>query len=121
MSVGAEFGARLTFLTVLAPESAPRGRHWDGALLPPAGEAEQAEWVLARAETRAWARGLSTDALLVVEDEPHRAIMAQAKRLGCDMIVMGSRGLGAQSGPGAMGRQAGEVLRISPIPVLIAR
>ena len=122
MAVGVELGARLTFLTVLEPDPV-LGRRWDGVLragVDRAGEA-RAEKLLTRAETRAWAHGISTDALLVVEREPHRAIMAQAERLGCDMIVMGSRGLGALEGPGGMGSQAGEVLRGSTIPVLIAR
>lgn len=119
--IGAGLRARLTFLTVVPP-SPPRLAHrWDGLARPDPDQEIRAEWVLSNAEARAWGEGISTDARLVVEDLPHRAIMVEAERLGCDMIVMGSRGAGAEQGSGAMGREAGEVLRASPIPVLIAR
>lgn len=122
LELGAGLPARLTFLTVIESAPACRERRWDGLARPSRAERSRADWVLTQAEARAWARGITTSARVVMEEHPSVAIMGEAERLGCDMIVMGSRGEGSEErSSGAMGRQAGEVLRASAIPVLIAR
>jgi nucleotide-binding universal stress UspA family protein len=53
-------------------------------------------------------------------DEPHRAILDAAQRLGCDLIVMashGRRGLGAL----LLGSETQKVLTHSTLPVLVWR
>jgi nucleotide-binding universal stress UspA family protein len=56
----------------------------------------------------------------VESDEPHRAILEAAQRLGCDLIVMashGRRGLGAL----LLGSETQKVLTHSTLPVLVWR
>ncbi len=56
----------------------------------------------------------------VESDEPHRAILDAAQRLGCDLIVMashGRRGLGAL----LLGSETQKVLTHSTLPVLVWR
>jgi nucleotide-binding universal stress UspA family protein len=56
----------------------------------------------------------------IVSDEPHRAIIDAAQRLGCDLIVMashGRRGLGAL----LLGSETQKVLTHSTLPVLVWR
>jgi nucleotide-binding universal stress UspA family protein len=56
----------------------------------------------------------------VESDEPHRAILDAAERLGCDLIVMASHGL---RGVGALllGSETQKVLTHSTLPVLVWR
>jgi nucleotide-binding universal stress UspA family protein len=56
----------------------------------------------------------------VESDEPHRAILDAAQRMGCDLIVMashGRRGLGAL----LLGSETQKVLTHSTLPVLVWR
>jgi nucleotide-binding universal stress UspA family protein len=56
----------------------------------------------------------------VESDEPHRAIIDAAQRLGCDLIMMashGRRGIGAL----LLGSQTQKVLMYSNLPVLVWR
>ncbi|TPE51502.1 universal stress protein [Amaricoccus solimangrovi] len=117
LGAGAGIGAQLTFLTVVRP-AAPE-------IFGPISVLEEsldnvrelrAEWVLAEAETRALALGFRTDAILVVAPEPTRAILDEAERRGCDLIVVGARGDACP-----IGGQAVRVVSESAIPVMIAR
>lgn len=51
---------------------------------------------------------------------PAQAIIDTAKTLGCDLIVMGSRGLGSV-GALVMGSVTQQVLSRSPVPVMVIR
>jgi nucleotide-binding universal stress UspA family protein len=57
---------------------------------------------------------------VVVEGEPAEAILAEAAPRGADLIVMGSHGRGGLQRL-ALGSVAEQVVRRSPVPVLVAR
>ena len=57
--------------------------------------------------------------MVQVSDYPHQAILETAKRLHCDLIVMGSRGRGALASM-LLGSQALHVLTLAKVPVLVA-
>jgi nucleotide-binding universal stress UspA family protein len=65
-------------------------------------------------------RGVGSEQVLVecVAEETARAIVEHAQQWGADMIVMGSRGPNGSLRE-ALGDDALEVLRISPVPVLL--
>jgi nucleotide-binding universal stress UspA family protein len=52
--------------------------------------------------------------------EPGRSIADAARELGCDMIVMGSRGLGSNTGA-LLGSVAQSALEYATVPVLLVR
>lgn len=56
----------------------------------------------------------------IVTGEPAEAITRRAKDLGCQQIVMGSRGLGTVSGM-LMGSVATKVIHLSEVPVLLVK
>lgn len=63
---------------------------------------------------------VACDTLHVRDDEPFNAIIATAKKKGCDLILMASHGHGGISGI-LLGSEAQKVLTHSHIPVLIYR
>ncbi|MCG6657398.1 universal stress protein [Halomonas campisalis] len=75
---------------------------WD--IGPVTLETSQEEWerigqrVLARAAETARAEGVSRIETDIVQGEPTRAILGEARRRGAEAIVMGSRGLSDLSG-----------------------
>lgn len=56
----------------------------------------------------------------VIFGDPAEEIVAAATRMGADMIVMGSRGMG-RLGSAILGSVASGVLRLAPCPVLVIR
>lgn len=58
--------------------------------------------------------------LHVVSGDPAPAIAALARDLGCELIVMGSRGLGSIAGM-ALGSVATRVLHLAEVPVTVVK
>lgn len=57
---------------------------------------------------------------VAISDDPHDEIVQQAAALGCDLIVMASRGRGAVESA-LLGSQTLKVLTDSPVPVLVVK
>lgn len=75
---------------------------------------------LAEASDRAAAAGVPCQSSLEDDPKPHRAIVAAARRLGCDLIVMGSNGWRGLDRL-LMGSQTQRVILESDVPVLVSR
>lgn len=58
--------------------------------------------------------------VVLSERAPCHEIVEMARRLGCDLIVMSSHGLGGRLG-GLLGSQAQAVLSLANVPVLVTR
>ena len=74
---------------------------------------------LAQLESRLAAPGRAVDGI-VPFDRPASAIVDEARRMGADLVVVGSRGRGALAST-LLGSVAAEVVDHSPCPVLVAR
>lgn len=88
-------GARVTFIHVHSDYAASG----EGALLhsmSPRAFAEaaagNARGIVAKAEAAARAAGVPSDAVIVISDKPHDAILDAAGRQNCDLIFIASRG-----------------------------
>lgn len=79
-----------------------------------------AEDILGQVRARAEAAGLACDTVHTVHDQPWRAIIETAERIGCDLITMASHG---RRGAAAvlLGSETLRVLTHSDIPVLVYR
>lgn len=75
---------------------------------------------VAEASDRAAAAGVPCESSLEDDPKPHRAIVAAARRLGCDLIVMGSNGWRGIDRL-LMGSQTQRVILESDVPVLVHR
>ncbi|HEU5288718.1 MAG TPA: universal stress protein [Candidatus Limnocylindria bacterium] len=75
---------------------------------------------LASSVGRSWSDTVTVDARLVVGDAPADAIVAEARRIGADLIVTGHRGHGAMATV-FMGSVARDITEHAPCPVLVAR
>lgn len=64
--------------------------------------------------------GVTAETLHVDDDNPHSAIMAAARDLSCDLIVMSSHGRRGLSAV-LLGSETMKVLTLSSIPVLVVR
>jgi len=80
---------------------------------------EHDEWVLRDAEETLSAAGVaySTEA---AEGDPSEVIAQCAKERGCDLIVMGTRGMG-RIGTLLMGSVATKVVHLSTVPVTLVK
>lgn len=100
-------GARVSFVHVHDGQAAPRGGAADTCR-------ERAGALLAKAEAVARALGVPCDAAVLDGDAPHAAILAAARKGGCDLIFMAPRGHGT-----ALGAQTANVLAGGELPVLV--
>jgi nucleotide-binding universal stress UspA family protein len=64
--------------------------------------------------------GIACEGVHVSDDQPYAAIIAQAKRRGCDLILMASHGRRGMAGV-LLGSETRKVLTHSKIPVLVYR
>ena len=116
--------AQLTVLTVFrhhsmleASVSMVRGA------LDPGGNLDEAMRSAAReaadhAKTRAMAEGLSKVSAFIKTGPPARTIVAFGKEKGCDLIVLGSRGMGATEGY-LLGSVSHKVTGLADCPVMV--
>jgi nucleotide-binding universal stress UspA family protein len=81
---------------------------------------EKAERVVAAAIERARAAGVECDMDFAESDRPHEAIVAAARRNGCDAIFMATHG---RTGLAALwhGSETSAVLRSTAIPTMVFR
>lgn len=82
-------------------------------------KAEAARY-LSDAERKARAQGVRCRVVQVERDQPHKAIIDTAEKLGCDLIVMASHGRRGVSAL-VIGSVTSKVLTHSSIPVLVYR
>lgn len=119
-------GAQITIVTVTEPWSALDMAQKAREHRPnPVGQFEAiaaaaAKHILDDAAQRATAQGVSCDFVHVKDRQPAEGIMSTANEKGCDLIVMGSRGLRGMSRL-LLGSQAYEVLTHCHVPSLIVR
>jgi nucleotide-binding universal stress UspA family protein len=117
-------GAKVTAATVEAsfnvyavPSS--RDLQMSGAFAEYAEHAKaHASKILSSVAEAARAAGVACETAQLEDDHPHEAIIAAAKQMGCDLIVMGSHG---RSGIAAvvLGSVTNKVLTHTSIPVLV--
>ncbi|MNT60652.1 Universal stress protein [compost metagenome] len=60
------------------------------------------------------------EAIVMVNDHPHEAIVETAQKLGCDLIIMGSHGRHGMTGF-LLGSETQRVLARTRLPVLVYR
>jgi nucleotide-binding universal stress UspA family protein len=75
---------------------------------------------LARVKDAAAAAGVACEVVHVEHEHPYQAVIAVAKRIGCDLIVMASHGRRGLSAI-VLGSETLKVLTHSTIPVLVCR
>jgi nucleotide-binding universal stress UspA family protein len=80
---------------------------------------QMSEEILEKPEIRAKVRYLQADTYMEV-GEPSAAILKFARRIKCDEIVIGNRGLGGLKGM-LMGSIAYKVIQGSAVPVIVVR
>ena len=125
IALAASMGARITFL--YAEPSVPlpvmgMGEMLDARTKEALIEANKGETerVLQSAMEAARSAGIVADNQRMQSDLPHEAILAEARRLGCDLIVMASHGRRGLSGL-LLGSETQRVLVQAPCPVLVYR
>ncbi|MBV1692109.1 universal stress protein [Novosphingobium sp. G106] len=125
LSLAKALGARATIITVTEPFPITGGEF---ALVPgeallgsyEASQRERATATLTAVKASADRVGIAVETLHVADAQPAEAILATAKSLNCDLIIMGShgrRGLGRL----ILGSKTYEVVSHGHIPVLVVR
>jgi len=122
--LAAALGARLTALYVV-PEGVPTifsgDRLYASRVLGPRARAAlraAAEAALGQVEREAADAGVAVQRVRVRERAPWRAISRAASRHRCDLVVMGTRGVG---GLAALGSQTLKTVSHARVPVLVCR
>ena len=125
VSLAAALGARLRVLHVQV--SFPISLVGVGELVEPstvdalmAATQQRAETILGEAMARAAAAGVEAEQSLLVNPQPHQAILEEARTHGCDLIVMASHGRRGLEGL-LIGSETQRVLTQSNCPVLVVR
>jgi nucleotide-binding universal stress UspA family protein len=120
-------GARVTFLTVLAPLNTLGGyeQAFAGAPEPVRRQAiafleAESKAALARAAGRAREQGVSASEELVESPHAHEAIIETAQANEADLIVMASHGRGGAKAI-VLGSVTQKVLSHTKLPVLVVR
>ena len=125
VTLAAALGARLRVLHVQV--SFPISLVGVGELVEPstvdalmAAAQQRAETILGEAMARAAAAGVQAEQSLLVNPQPHQAILEEARTHGCDLIVMASHGRRGLEGL-LIGSETQRVLTQSSCPVLVVR
>jgi len=82
--------------------------------------AARAKKLLDVAKSAAKAAGIRFEGVHAVDDQPYKAIISTAHRIGCDLIFMASHGWKRLSAL-LLGSETNKVLTHSKIPVLVCR
>lgn len=98
----------------VAPAAGVNKREWEK------GMAERAGKVLDAVAAEARALGVKCETEHHFRDTPYQTIVDTAKKLGCDLIVMGSHGYGGLKQL-VLGSETTRVLSHSKVPVLVYR
>ena len=126
IALGRSLGAKLTALNV-APEF--QMVIDEGFVMPNAGEikrrfdaqtAKQSKTIVETIAGEAHKAGLKCDTVVDRGDLPYEIILRHAKKLKCDLIVMGSHGRTGLAHI-LLGSETSKVLTHSKIPVLVVR
>jgi nucleotide-binding universal stress UspA family protein len=124
LSLAKSVGAKVTIVTVTERYPLYASPEWiPGPTEIADYDARQKEWatnVLADVKAAADRLGVGAETVHVPEAQPAEAIIANANKRHCDLIVMashGRRGLRRL----LLGSQTSEVLVSSPVPVLVVR
>jgi nucleotide-binding universal stress UspA family protein len=125
VSLASALGARLRLLHVQV--SFPISLVGVGELVEPstvdallAATQQRSETILGEAMARAAAAGVEAEQSLLVNPQPHQAILEEARTHGCDLIVMASHGRRGLEGL-LIGSETQRVLTQSSCPVLVVR
>lgn len=125
VSLAAALGARLRLLHVQV--SFPISLVGVGELVEPstvdallAATQQRSETILGEAMARAAAAGVEAEQSLLVNPQPHQAILEEARTHGCDLIVMASHGRRGLEGL-LIGSETQRVLTQSSCPMLVVR
>jgi nucleotide-binding universal stress UspA family protein len=119
-------GAKVTALHVTPVY---RAMMEEGFVLPPAAtlkkrfeeeSLKRSKAVLEGVKAEALAAGINCEGVSVVDDLPYDAIIKQAKKAKCDLIMMASHGRKGLSSI-LLGSETSKVLTHSTIPVLVVR
>lgn len=118
-----EMGATITLLRVIPEDhllvyqaempGTTEGHHTDQAR-------RNAQAYLDGLETEARNALVPCEAIVMVNDHPHEAIVETAQKTGCDLIVMGSHGRHGMTGF-LLGSETQRVLARTRLPVLVYR
>ena len=117
LSLAADLGAAATVAYVKQPPSALLGEPFYQDTITE--EADHARGVITDAKLRATRYDVRVD-YEVVEGDPVNAILAFARARDADIIVVGSRGLGAMRGL-VLGSVSSAILHQADRPVLVAK
>lgn len=85
-----------------------------------AGQEKRARRILEKVATRAGKAGVDCDTRFKLAMYPHEAIVEQAKKRRCDLIVMASHGRRGLKGL-VLGSETHKVLTHGKVPVLVCR
>jgi nucleotide-binding universal stress UspA family protein len=125
VNLAAALGARLRILHVQV--SFPISLVGVGELVEPstvdalvAASQQRAETILAAAMAQAKQAGVVAEQSLLVNPQPHQAIIQEAQAQACDLIVMASHGRRGLEGL-LIGSETQRVLTHSNCPVLVVR
>lgn len=125
VGLASALGARITVLTVEPQPLMPvpgLGERLDAATLDALARAarQNGEKVVGQALAIAAGSGVPAEAERISGEQPHRAILAAAERLDCDLIVMASHGRGGFQRM-LLGSETQRVLMHAGVPVLVIR
>jgi nucleotide-binding universal stress UspA family protein len=127
IGLASQLGARITAMNVMRQNHIPLMD--DGFLVPEIpvmqqrlekAEADIAKKILDAVRKSAADAGVESDAVAVTSDLPYEAIIKQAGKSRCDLIVMASHGRRGLQGV-LLGSETVKVLTHSTIPVLVIR
>lgn len=114
VNVVGEYHLRLQDEGFVMPEIAFLKKRFEEA------EAARAKKILDAVRKSASEAGVKCDAVTPTSDVPYDAIIKQAKKSGCDLIIMASHGRTGLQGL-VLGSETVKVLTHSTIPVLVCR
>jgi len=127
ITLAKSIGARMTAIHVVPhfhlhyqPWGAPREVHERIEKEHEQEALEGARKNMAGVEGSARASGVTCESMIIVGDRPYEEIIGNAEKLGCDLIMIGSRGMMGLNAL-LLGSETVKVLTHTKIPVLVVR